>query len=68
MGEKRRSFISALLVAVMCISLCACGKSGAEYSAERNIIVEELNGTSTVTSEDSGDTIIRHFTMQGFIL
>lgn len=29
MGEKRRSFISALLVAVMCISLCACGKSNA---------------------------------------
>ncbi len=54
--RKIRRVTAIVLSAVMVIGLCACGKSGAEYSAERNIIVEELNGTSTVTSEDSGES------------
>ncbi len=53
---KKPTIIAAHVCIVVILFLCACGGSGATMKSNRNIIVDELNGSASVLSSDSTET------------
>lgn len=54
--SRKLTFLIAHMCIVTIFCLCGCGKADGVIKSERNIIVEDLNGSASVASADKGES------------
>ena len=54
--SRKLTFLIAHMCIVTTFCLCGCGKADGVIKSERNIIVDELNGTASVASADNAES------------